>query len=115
MPLRPPMSRSGPEPGRGHGTIARVGVESSLWRAIAVFRIGALAYVVYLSARAFGAFDRPVLAWVIVAGMWAWTAFATWAYAAPARRGWPMLPAARAGPGATLSGSRYVIDPVVLA
>jgi signal transduction histidine kinase len=110
-----PARAPGPNTVGDRRTIGGVGVESSLWRAIAVFRAGALAYVVYLTARAFGDFDRPVLAWVAVAGMGAWTAFATWVYAAPARRGWPMLTADLAVTGATLYASRYVIDPIVLA
>ena len=105
----------GPNTAGDPRTVDGVGVESSLWRAIAVFRAGALAYVVYLTARASGDFERPVLAWVAVAGMGAWTAFATWVYAAPARRGWPMLAADLAVTGAMLYASRYVIDPVVLA
>jgi signal transduction histidine kinase len=92
-----------------------VGVESSLWRAIAVFRAGALAYVVYLTARGFAGFERPLLGWSVVAAMGAWTAFTTWAYAAPARRGWPMLTADLVVAGAALYASGYVIDAASLA
>jgi signal transduction histidine kinase len=98
-----------------HGTIGGVGVENSLWRAIAVFRVGALAYALYLTARNFHQFERPTVGWVVVAGMGVWTAFATWVYAAPTRRRWPILAADLVVAGAATYASAFVIDPVVLS
>jgi signal transduction histidine kinase len=62
-----------------------------LWRAVAVFRVGALAYVAVLVAARFGRYERPALGWVVLAVMVAWTALTTWAYAAPRRRTRPLL------------------------
>ncbi len=108
----PSSPGSNVDPGRG--TIGGVGVENSLWRAIAVFRVGAWAYVVYLTVRGFAGFERPVLGWAAVAGMGAWTAFATWGNAAPARQGWPMLTADLVVAGAALYASVFVIASVWL-
>jgi signal transduction histidine kinase len=71
--------------------------------------------VVYLTAQAFRAYERPGLGWAVVAGMGAWTAFATWAYAAPSRRRWPLLTADLAVAAAALFASVLVIDPGWLA
>lgn len=69
------------------------GLQAPLWRAIAVFRIAALLYVAVLVVRNVSAYERPVLAWPVLAGMAAWTVFTTYAYADPARRRAPLLAA----------------------
>jgi signal transduction histidine kinase len=88
-----------------------VGVESSLWRAIALYRVGAMAYAVYLTADTFRDTRGPAMVWVVVAGMAAWTAVALWAYAAPSRRGWPLLLADLTAAALALYGTVLVNSP----
>ena len=67
------------------------GLQAPLWRAIAVYRIAALAYVAILVIRNVGDYERPVLAWPVLAVTAAWTVLTTYAYADPDRRRWPLL------------------------
>lgn len=66
------------------------GVELAFWRAIAVFRIAALAYAVALSVRA-GGYEHPLTGWSVIGLMAAWTAAAIVLYAGQRRRDWPLL------------------------
>lgn len=65
---------------------AAVAVESRLLRAVAVLRAVVLVNAVVLALYHSDAFDRRGAAVVCFAVMVGWTAFATWAYAAPRRR-----------------------------
>ncbi len=85
-------------------------VVNSLWRAVAVFRISALAWAIYMYAVGYRAYDRPMLGWAVVATMAAWTAFTTWAYFAPRRRGWPLLGADFAVTAGLLASTPLVIN-----
>ncbi|WP_433533635.1 MacS family sensor histidine kinase [Micromonospora sp. CA-263727] len=67
------------------------GFEVPLWRAVAVFRVASLAYVVVIVIRDADRYDHPLAAGVLVLVMAAWTAVTAVGYAAPARRGWPLL------------------------
>jgi signal transduction histidine kinase len=67
------------------------GLQAPLWRAIAVFRIAALVYVTLLVVRNVGHYERPVLAWPVLAIMTGWTVVTTYAYANPVRRRPPLL------------------------
>ena len=67
------------------------GLQNPLWRAIAVYRIAALVYLTVLVVRNVGAYERPALAWPVLAVTAAWTVFTTYAYAVPARRRPPLL------------------------
>lgn len=82
-------------PGRADATLptvsawtspAAIEVESRLFRALAVLRvvvlINAIALTIYRAAN----FDPPAAALICALVMVGWTAFALWAYAAPARR-----------------------------
>ncbi|GAA2515502.1 MacS family sensor histidine kinase [Pilimelia columellifera] len=62
-----------------------------LWRAVAVFRLAALAYVGYLTVANADLYQRPAVAWAVLALMAGWTGFTWWAYAAPGRRTWRVL------------------------
>ncbi len=62
------------------------GLQAPLWRAIAVYRIAALAYASILVISNVGDYERPMLAWPVLAAMAAWTVLTTYAYADPARR-----------------------------
>jgi signal transduction histidine kinase len=62
------------------------GLQGPLWRAIAVYRIVALVYVAILDVNNVHIFERPLLAWPVLAVTAGWTIFTTYAYADPARR-----------------------------
>jgi signal transduction histidine kinase len=68
--------------------VQRSDLQAPMWRAIAVYRIAALLYLVI---RNVGHYERPVLAWPVLALMAAWTVLTTYAYADPARRRPPLL------------------------
>ena len=67
------------------------GFQAPLWRAIAVYRIAALTYATILVVRNFPHYQRPMLAWPVLAIMAGWTVFTTYAYADPARRRPPLF------------------------
>lgn len=60
--------------------------QAPLWRAIAVYRIAALIYATILIVRNFQHYERPMLAWPVLAVMAAWTVTTTYTYAYPANR-----------------------------
>ncbi|HEX7744931.1 MAG TPA: DUF5931 domain-containing protein [Micromonosporaceae bacterium] len=60
--------------------------EEPLWRALAVFRLAALAYAALLVGANFRQYAHPVAGWAVVAVMAAWTAVTIYAYG---RTGWP--------------------------
>jgi signal transduction histidine kinase len=68
-------------------------LEVPLWRALAVYRLAALAYATVLVARNFRHYAHPVAAWVVIAVMAGWTAVTVYGYARPRWRGWPLLTA----------------------
>ncbi|WP_199714679.1 MacS family sensor histidine kinase [Micromonospora radicis] len=67
------------------------GFELPLWRAVAVFRVASLAYVCVIFARDADRYAHPFAAGAVVLVMAVWTAVTAVGYAAPARRGWPLL------------------------
>ena len=67
------------------------GLQGPLWRAIAVYRIVALVYLSILVVRNVEAYERPMLAWPVLAATAGWTVFTTYAYVDPARRRPPLL------------------------
>ena len=64
---------------------------TSLWRALAVYRVLVLGYAVVLVLGRWKGYAHPLLGWLLVAGMVLWTAVCTWAYSAARRRSLPML------------------------
>ncbi|MGI5168690.1 MacS family sensor histidine kinase [Spirillospora sp. CA-253888] len=70
-----------------------LGLEAALWRAVAVYRIAALLYAAALIAKNHGGYADQAAGWTVLGVMVAWTAYATFAYARPERRAWPMLAA----------------------
>ncbi|GAA0802669.1 MacS family sensor histidine kinase [Spirilliplanes yamanashiensis] len=90
------------------------GLQASLWRAVAVFRIAALAYVTILVINNVGVYLRPWLAWPVLAVTAAWTVVTTYAYANPARRGWPLLVADLLVTMAVLASTVPVVGPAAL-
>jgi len=89
-------------------------VHESLWRAVAVFRVGALCYAGVLIAGNFDEYPHPVAGWLVLAVMAGWTAASIYGYAAPQRRGWPLLVADLAVTAGCLLASRWVIGPAGL-
>ncbi|MEU4568048.1 DUF5931 domain-containing protein [Micromonospora sp. NPDC023956] len=67
------------------------GLEVPLWRAIAVYRVAALGYVCVVVLRDHDRYAHPLAAGPVLAAIAGWTAFTAYAYARPARRGWPLL------------------------
>lgn len=57
-----------------------------LWRALPVARLVLLAYAVAVNAVHADDYERPAVAWTVLAGLAMWTLVATWAYASRARR-----------------------------
>jgi signal transduction histidine kinase len=92
-----------------------VGLLELLWRAIAVFRLAALAYVAALVAGGFRDYAHPALGWTVFGVMAAWTAFTGWAYAVRRRRTWPLLTADLAVAIGCLASSYWVVGPAKMA
>lgn len=72
---------------------AGLGLETALWRAVAVYRGLALGYAALVIAMNFDGYAHPAGGWAVLAVMAVWTAYAVAAFGDPRRRGWP-LPAA---------------------
>lgn len=90
------------------------GLQTPLWRAIAVYRIAALVYVAILVIRNVGAYERPMLAWPVLAVTAGWTVFTTYAYAVPARRRPPLLAADLLVTIAVMTASVWVVGRAAL-
>ncbi|TDC73297.1 DUF5931 domain-containing protein, partial [Actinomadura sp. 7K507] len=70
-----------------------MGLEAALWRAVAVYRVLALAYAAIVMAMNSGGYARPAAGWAVLAVMAVWTAYAVRAFGDPRRRGRPLLAA----------------------
>jgi signal transduction histidine kinase len=90
-----------------------MGLETGLWRALAVFRVLGLAYAAVLYARVHDEYDHPVAGWLVLGGMAAWTVLTTVAYArrSGALRTWPLLGLDLAVAAATVVAGRFLDDP----
>jgi signal transduction histidine kinase len=89
--------------------------EVPLWRALAVFRIAALGYASLRVAQNFRHYSYPVLAWVIIAAMGAWTVLTISWYGRAGRWRWPLLVADLGVTAALLLVSPAVMGPSGLA
>jgi signal transduction histidine kinase len=92
-----------------------VGIETSLWRAIAVYRVGALVYSIALTANGFRGYERPALGWIVIAVMAMWTGIAVWAFNEASRRRWPLLLLDFAVAAGALYATGYVVDRSLLS
>ncbi len=90
------------------------GFQAPLWRAVAVYRIAALLYVTVLVIRNVGVYERPMLAWPVLALTAGWTVFTTYAYAVPARRRPPLLVADLLITMGVMAASVVVVGPGAL-
>lgn len=75
------------EPGR------ETSFEAPLWRALAVFRVAALAYALILIGHNAPSYRHGVAAWIVGAVMAVWTVVAIRLYRRPSLRRWPLLAA----------------------
>jgi signal transduction histidine kinase len=91
------------------------GLQAPMWRAIAVYRIAALVYVAILVVRNVGHYERPMLAWPVLAVTAAWTVVTTYAYANPRRRSLPLLVADLLITMGVLASSIWVVGRPALA
>ncbi len=73
-----------------------------LWRAHAVVRLVLLSYAAAINILHWQSYERPGLAWVVLAGIAAWSIAAPWLYAAPRRRPWLLAVDLSLGVGALL-------------
>jgi len=64
---------------------------TSLWRALAVYRVLVFGYALVVVAGRWAGYARPLSGGLVVAGMALWTLACTWAYASARRRSLPML------------------------
>jgi signal transduction histidine kinase len=92
-----------------------VNVQASLWRSIAVFRAASLAYAALLLVVDRANYAHLGWAWAVLAGMAAWTAFTTAAYAVPARRTRPLLAADMVVTAAALASTALLQYPSAVA
>ena len=90
-------------------------VQASLWRSIAVFRVASLAYAALLLVVDRASYAHLGWAWAVLAGMAAWTAFTTAAYAVPARRTRPLLAADLVVTAAALASTAFLQYPSAVA
>jgi signal transduction histidine kinase len=90
------------------------GLQGPLWRAIAVYRIVALGYVAILDVRNVRVYERPMLAWPVLAVTAGWTVFTTYAYADPGRRRPPLLVADLLVVMSVLASSGWVVGRAAL-
>jgi signal transduction histidine kinase len=85
-----------------------------LWRAIVVFRFASLAFALALIAGNVRYYARPLAAIPVALVMIAWTVAASWLYARPARRGFPLLITDVVVTAAVLLSAQWVIGSAAL-
>ncbi|MGH3646253.1 MAG: MacS family sensor histidine kinase [Micromonosporaceae bacterium] len=85
--------------------------EVPFWRALAVFRLAALAYSGTVTAINLRGYAHPVVGGAVLAVMVAWTLAASYGYAEPARRRWPLLTADLLVSGGCLLATGWVVRP----
>jgi len=61
-------------------------VQDTMFRALGILRFVVLLNAVGIYLLRYEHYDHPMVGWLVMAGLVAWTFFAVWAYAAPARR-----------------------------
>jgi signal transduction histidine kinase len=92
-----------------------VNVQASLWRSIAVFRVASLVYAAVLIVVDRADYKHLGWAWAVLAGMAAWTALTSAAYAVPARRTRPLLAADLLVTAAALASTALLQYPASVA
>ena len=87
-----------------------MGIETAVWRALAVFRGLGLLYALVVYLRRYDEYAHPVGGWLVLGVMACWTVLVSVAYARPQRRSWPLLGADLALAMATVVVTRFVDD-----
>ncbi|MGH3328085.1 MAG: MacS family sensor histidine kinase [Streptomycetales bacterium] len=88
-----------------------MGFEAPLWRALSVYRVLALGYVIVLYAPSAGDYLHPVGGAAVLALMAAWTAVTAFAYRRGSGRTWPVLAADISVGAAAVLVTRLVDSP----
>ncbi|HEX7188914.1 MAG TPA: DUF5931 domain-containing protein [Actinomycetes bacterium] len=88
-----------------------VGIETAVWRALAVFRLLGLAYAVAVLLRRHDEYAHPLAAWAVLGLMAAWTVTAAVLYRRPSGRSWPVLGLDLVLAMAAVVVSRFLDDP----
>ena len=88
----------------------RVGIETAVWRALAVFRALGLGYAVAVYVRRVDEYAHPRAGWVVLGLMAAWTVVTYLLYARPAGRTWPVLGVDLAVAVAAVVSTRWLDD-----
>ncbi|MFI0444994.1 MacS family sensor histidine kinase [Actinomadura sp. 6N118] len=70
-----------------------MGLETALWRAVAVYRFISLLYAGAMIFKNHDEYRHPAGGWVVLVVMAVWTGYATYAYSDEHRRRWPLLAA----------------------
>lgn len=91
-----------------------MGVEASLWRAVAVFRFAAFGYAVVLMATSYKGYSEPILGVVVLTTMFSWSVLSAILYSDPDRRRWPLLAVDMAVTLSCLAASSWVIPAAAL-
>lgn len=89
---------------------ADVGIETAVWRALAVFRTLGLVYALAVYLRRYDEYAHPVGGWVVLGLMAGWTAVTAIAYGRPHLRRWPLLAADLAVAMSTVVATRFIDD-----
>lgn len=88
-----------------------MGIETAVWRAVAVFRLLGLVYAVAVYLRRVDEYAHPRAGWVALAVMAVWTLAVSTAYRTPAGRRWVVLGADLAVAMAMVVAGRFLDDP----
>jgi signal transduction histidine kinase len=91
------------------------GLQVPLWRSVAVFRFASLGFVLALIAGNVRYYERPYAAILAVVVLVGWTVAATYLYARPHLRRWPLLTADLAITMALLLSTTWIVGPAPLA
>lgn len=87
-----------------------MGIETAVWRALAVFRLLGLAYALAVFVRRSDEYAHPVAGWVALGLMAAWTVAVSSLYRRPSGRRWPVLGLDLAVAMAAVVAGRYLDD-----
>lgn len=88
-----------------------VGIETAVWRAVAVFRLLGLVYALAVYLRRWDEYLHPAGGWVVLGVMAVWTVVTAVAYSRPDGRRWPLLGADLAVAMGAVVATRFLDDP----
>jgi len=89
---------------------ADVGIETAVWRALAVFRVLGLLYAIAVYLRRYDEYAHPLGGWLVLALMAGWTVITAVAYGRPHLRRWPLLGADLVVAVGTVVATRFLDD-----